>query len=185
MFPTASSSPQSRPQKLSIPDIWRNDNGLKVPPQKGTHYTLVLQMQRHRGKNIPPLKTSYNLVFHWENQRSGHYPTRRCHLDCTQHTDPKRGVRRKWWYTAIPATLRCCHVFGTLLYVVRMLNEDCFSYVGKLDELLSFFLNYFVQTQELSVKSHSLLHPYPLFQWYSQSNEILLNLGMKRRNSAL
>ncbi len=40
-------------------------------------------------------------------------------------------------------------------------------------------------------KSHSLLQPYllrfgpyPLFQWYPQNKEILLNLGMKRRNSA-
>ncbi len=39
---------------------------------------------------------------------------------------------------------------------------------------------------ELSIKSPSVLHPissafapYPLFQWYPESNEILLNLGMK------
>jgi hypothetical protein len=39
---------------------------------------------------------------------------------------------------------------------------------------------------ELSIKSPSVsppisspFAPYPLFQWYSQNNEILLNLGMK------
>jgi hypothetical protein len=44
---------------------------------------------------------------------------------------------------------------------------------------------------ELSVKSPSVsppissaFTPYPLFQWYPQSREILLNLGMKCWNSA-
>ncbi len=37
---------------------------------------------------------------------------------------------------------------------------------------------------KLSVKSPSLSPPYLLFQWYAQSNEILLNLTMKCWNSA-
>jgi hypothetical protein len=45
-----------------------------------------------------------------------------------------------------------------------------------------------LQTIDLSRKSpclHPLFHPpYPFFQWYPQSNEILLNLNMKCWNSA-
>jgi hypothetical protein len=48
-----------------------------------------------------------------------------------------------------------------------------------------------LQILELPIKSPAVhpvfgpvFTPYPLFQWYPQSNEILLNLSMKCRNSA-
>jgi hypothetical protein len=43
----------------------------------------------------------------------------------------------------------------------------------------------FVKLPSVSPPISSAFGPYPLFQWYPQSNEILLNLGMKCWNSAL
>jgi hypothetical protein len=52
-------------------------------------------------------------------------------------------------------------------------------------------MEYSLIVLELSVKSPSVsppissaFAPYPLFQWYPQSKEILLDLGMKCWNSA-
>jgi hypothetical protein len=42
----------------------------------------------------------------------------------------------------------------------------------------------FVKSSSLSPPVPSVFTPYPLFQWYLQSNEILLNLSMKCWNSA-
>jgi len=41
-----------------------------------------------------------------------------------------------------------------------------------------------VKSPSVSPPIYSAFAPYPLFQWYPWSNEILLNLGMKRWNSA-
>jgi hypothetical protein len=42
-------------------------------------------------------------------------------------------------------------------------------------------LNFF---KKFDIHFSNSFHPYPLFQWYPQSNDILLNLSMKCSNSA-
>jgi hypothetical protein len=50
--------------------------------------------------------------------------------------------------------------------------------------LVSFKIALSVKSLSVSPPISSAFGPYPLFQWYPQSKEILLNLGMKCWNSA-
>jgi hypothetical protein len=73
-----------------------------------------------------------------------------------------------------------------LTWIVRVLEEKTQTkYMPKLEStglVIKFSSNNRV-IWKVTLSSPCLSPPYPLFQWYPQSNEILLNLSMKCWNS--
>ncbi len=89
----------------------------------------------------------------------------RCRLSGMSRRLSKTGIET-WW---LPQ-----QVLGLVTVILKRKLKNQFSDILELSR----------KSPYVSPPIPSAFAPYPLFQWHPQSNEILLNLGMKCRNSA-